>query len=261
MIIDSHSHVYLPVEKHLEIMDKEEISKTILFPTIVHPETTSNYNEYKTELNRLMQVLRGEINPVEERIKAIAELKQTVNKYPSRFIGFGGCPAGLELKQTQNWIENHIVNSGLKGIGEITLGTSQVALTENIFRATADYERLPLWFHTFNPLTSKDIKDLIALAEKYPKNIVILGHGGGSYWLETLEEITHLKNVYFDISASFTTHSVKIASELIPERVLFSIDMPYGSAQVMKTFVNDSVKDSGIRQLIFEQNIKNLLNL
>jgi hypothetical protein len=34
MIIDSHSHVYLPVEKHLEIMNKEDIDKTILFPTI-----------------------------------------------------------------------------------------------------------------------------------------------------------------------------------------------------------------------------------
>jgi predicted TIM-barrel fold metal-dependent hydrolase len=208
-----------------------------------------------------MQVLRGEINPLEERIKAIAELKQTVNKYSDRFIGFGACPAGLELEQTQSWIEEHIVNSDLKGIGEITLGANQIALTENIFKATAEYERLPLWFHTFNPLTSKDINDLIALAAKYPRSIVILGHGGGSYWLETLEEIIHLKNVYFDISASFTTHSVKIASEIIPERVLFSIDMPYGSAQVMKALVNDAVKDPGIRQLIFEQNIKNLLHL
>jgi len=41
MIIDSHSHVFLPVEKHLEIMGNDGIDKTVLFPTIIHPEKTS----------------------------------------------------------------------------------------------------------------------------------------------------------------------------------------------------------------------------
>lgn len=38
MIIDSHAHVVLPVEKHIEMMDSSGIDKTILFSTLVHPE-------------------------------------------------------------------------------------------------------------------------------------------------------------------------------------------------------------------------------
>ena len=83
----------------------------------------------------------------------------------------------------------------------------------------------------------------------------------GVFWLNILEEIVDLKNVYFDISASFTTHSVKIASELIPERVLFSVDMPYNSPAVMKKIVDESINDDGIKKLILAENIKNLLDI
>jgi len=102
MIIDSHSHVFLPVEKHLDIMNKEGIDKTVLFSTLVHPEKTSNYSEYKDELTLLHKILRGEINPIDSRIKAISELKQITNDYPDKFVGFGFCPIGLDLEQTGN---------------------------------------------------------------------------------------------------------------------------------------------------------------
>ena len=66
---------------------------------------------------------------------------------------------------------------------------------------------------------------------------------------------------YFDISASFTTHSVKIASELVPERVLFSVDMPYNTPDVMKKIVDESVSDAKVKDLIFAGNIKRLLEI
>jgi uncharacterized protein len=262
MIIDSHSHVTLPVEEHLEVMNLEGIEKTILFSTVVHPETASNLAEYKGELNRLYKILRGETNPMEARIKATYELKQTIDRHPNRFIGFGFCPIGMELEQTRQWIETQVMDNDFRGLGEFTFGEGQVDKTENVFKAISDYDGCyPLWFHTFNPLTAKDIRELLAMAQRYPNTTIILGHGSGSFWLETLEAMADLKNVYFDISASFTTHSVRIAAALLPERVLFSVDMPYGSARVMKALVDESVKDSAVRELVYSTNIKNLLNL
>ncbi|HEX7468471.1 MAG TPA: amidohydrolase family protein [Methanobacterium sp.] len=261
MIIDSHSHVILPVEKHLDIMIKEGIDKTVLFSTLVHPEKTSNYSEYKDELTLLHKILRGEINPIDSRIRAINELKQITNDYPDKFVGFGFCPIGLDLEQTDKWINDYVIGNSFKGIGEFTFGEGQVSKAENVFKSISDNDKYPLWFHTFHPLTIKDIKELLDLAKKYPNVIVILGHGAGSYWLDILEEIVNLKNVYFDISASFTMLSVKISSELIPERVLFSVDMPYNSPAVMKKIVDESVKDSVVKELILANNIKRLLGI
>lgn len=261
MIIDSHSHVFLPVNKHLDLMAKEGIDKTVLFSTLVHPETTVNYSAYKAELARLQKILRGEINPVDSRIKAITELKQIANDYPDKFVGFGFCPIGLDLEQTDKWINEFVIANSFKGIGEFTFGEGMVSKSENVFKSISGNDKYPLWFHTFHPLTIKDIKELLDLAKKYSNVKIILGHGAGSFWLEILEQIVNLKNVYFDISASFTTHSVKISSELIPERVLFSVDMPYNSPAVMKKIVDESVTDSKVKDLIFAGNIKRLLDI
>ncbi|PKP27995.1 MAG: amidohydrolase [Bacteroidetes bacterium HGW-Bacteroidetes-22] len=261
MIIDSHSHVFLPVEKHLEIMGNDGIDKTVLFPTIIHPEKTSDYSEYKEELRLLNKILRGEINPTDLRIRAISELRQITNDYPDKFVGFGSCPTGLDLEQTGKWINDYVIENSFKGIGELAFGEGQVNKAENIFKSISGNVRYPLWFHTFNPLTLNDIKELLVLAKKYPDVVVILGHGAGSYWLEIIEEIVNMKNVYFDISASFTIYSVKVSSELIPERVLFSVDMPYNSPAVMKKIVDESVKDQVVKELILANNIKRLLGI
>lgn len=261
MIIDSHSHVILPVESHLEVMKKEGIDKTVLFCTSVHPEKATSYAEYKEELTRLFKILRGEINPTESRIRAMDELKQITTAYPDKLVGFGSCPIGLDLAQTEKWINQYVVENSFKGIGEFTFGEGQVGSSENVFKAVSDYGKYPLWFHTFHPLTAKDINELLELAKRYPNVDIVLGHGGGIYWFDVIEKIVGMKNVYFDISASYTTHSVKIAAELIPERVLFSVDMPYNTPAVMKKIVDESVKDSAVKELVLAGNIKRLLGL
>ena len=53
MIIDSHAHVVLPIEKHIKMMDESGIDKTVLFSTLVHPEKSSNVKEFTTEMNKL----------------------------------------------------------------------------------------------------------------------------------------------------------------------------------------------------------------
>ncbi|XYJ23876.1 hypothetical protein ACSE3M_06430 [Bacillus velezensis] len=92
MIIDSHAHVVLPVEKHIEMMDSSGIDKTILFSTLVHPEKSESYDEFIQEMDVLNQILNNEINPLEARSKALEELRDAIAKYPDRFIGFGSVP-------------------------------------------------------------------------------------------------------------------------------------------------------------------------
>lgn len=260
MIIDSHSHVCLPVEEQINTLLNAGVEKTILFGTSVHPEKATNFAEYKDELIRLHKIIRGEINPLEARIKATEELHQVVTAFSDRFIGFGFCPTGMTEIETNEWITKNILAKNFYGIGEFTLPPGGINSTENIFKAVSGLCNLPLWFHTFNPMPLTDIKLLIEYARLYPKVNIILGHGGGSHWFEIIEEIARIKNIYFDISASFTTHSLKIASELIPERILFSVDMPYNSPLVMKTYVEECVKDNSVRELIFSENIKQLID-
>jgi len=57
MIIDSNTHVFLPVDKHLDRMINEGPDKTVLFSTLLHPEKTLYDSEYQDELIRLLKIL------------------------------------------------------------------------------------------------------------------------------------------------------------------------------------------------------------
>ena len=133
MIIDSHSHVILPVEKHLDIMAKEGIDKTVLFSTSIHPENAANYSEYKKELTQLHKIISGEVNSIDSRISAINELKQITNAYPDKFVGFGSYPLGLDLAQTEDWINKYIIGNSFKGIGELTVSEGQIKQDRKCF--------------------------------------------------------------------------------------------------------------------------------
>jgi predicted TIM-barrel fold metal-dependent hydrolase len=242
-------------------MGKEGVDKTVLFSTLVHPETAEDYKGYKNELNRLYQVLNGDINPTEARIQAIDELKQVISRFPGKFVGFGSCPLGFGLHQTQTWIETYIIKNHFYGIGELTPGSGKINLLEPLFKSLTDYPPMPLWIHTFNPLNNADLVELVELSRRFPLIPVIFGHGGGSYWLDLLEAIKEMNQAYFDISASFTAHSLQMASRLIPNRVLFSVDMPYGNIAVMKKLVDESIPDPKVKELVLSENIQHLLNI
>ena len=176
------------------------------------------------------------------------------------FMGFGTVPSGQDISFTSEWIEKHISGNNLSGIGEITFGAGMAHTTENIFRAVSDYGgRYPLWIHTFNPVTLDDIKAITGYAEMYPGVKTILGHGGGSYWLETVELIKDRMNIYYDISALFSVLPLKFASKEFPERVLFSSDMPYGSPYVARDTVEYVVEDKAVREMVLGGNILQLL--
>lgn len=261
MVIDSHAHVMLPPERQLQWMAEAKVDYTILFSSMVHPELAPNREGVEEELNKLYNILNGTINPHHERICAIQELVDIIKSAPEKYIGFGPIPLGLSYHDSLEWIDRYILANKLRGIGELAPGTGQIPQLEPLFRASHDTGNLPLWVHTFFPLTFEDIKELLNLAKRYPTVPLILGHLGGIHWLNTLKAVKDIPNVYLDLSASFTTIAPALAIQEYPERTLFGSDSPYCSPLTARTIIEQTIKDRYILEQVLGGNISRLLSL
>jgi predicted TIM-barrel fold metal-dependent hydrolase len=261
MIIDSHAHVVLPPECQLEMMAQAGVDRTVLFPTMIYPETAKNLEAFEREMVSLYEILNGTQNALAARIRSLDELAQTVKANPGKYLGFGSMPLGLSVADSLEWAERYIVGNGFKGIGELAPGEGKIALLEPVFQASANAGNLPLWIHTFFPFTLEDIKELLVMAKRYSDVPVIMGHMGGIHWLQVLKAIKELPNVYLDLSAAFTTMAPGFAIREYPEKVLFASDAPYSTPLAMRTMVEQLVTDKGVLERVMGGNIAGLLDL
>lgn len=263
MIIDSHQHVVLPPEKQLQWMAEGSIDKVILFASTIHPETAKNLTGVRQELNRLYTILNGATatHLREEKIASLDQLSDVIAQHPQRYVGFGNLPIGMTYEENGEWIERQILARGFRGIGELAPGTGKVKKLEPLFQAAQENGKLPLWVHTFIPFQLEDIKELLALAKKYPEVPLIMGHLGGLYWVDTLEAVKEIPNVYLDLSAVYTTMAPYYAIHELPERTLFSSDAPYSLPKVSRMMVEELIKDPAIRRQVLGENIAGLLEL
>lgn len=61
---------------------------------------------------------------------------EAVRAYPNCFLGFGDVPLGMELEETEKWIDTQITSNSLYGIGEFTPGSEQqIMQLDTIFQA------------------------------------------------------------------------------------------------------------------------------
>ena len=122
--------------------------------------------------------------------------------YPNCFLGFGDVPLGMELEETEKWIDTQITSNSLYGIGEFTPGSEQqIMQLDTIFQALTATRIYPVWVHTFHPVTVDGIKLLMSLCEQYSGIPVIFGHLGGSNWMDVIKFAKEHGNVYLDLSA------------------------------------------------------------
>jgi predicted TIM-barrel fold metal-dependent hydrolase len=205
--------------------------------------------------------LNGVKNPLEERIRAINELVTVIANNPGKYIGFGSIPTGLSHHENLEWIEKYILANNLCGIGELAPGSGQIAQLEPLFSASRETGNLPLWVHAFLPLHFEDIKELLALVQKFPTVPLIVGHLGGVHWLNTLKAVRDIPNVYLDLSATFTTMAPALAIREYPERTLFSSDAPYSSPLTARTIIEQVVEDRYVLEQVLGGNIARLLQL
>lgn len=265
MIVDSHEHIMLPTEKQIKMMDAASIDKTILFCSTPHPEKAASLDEVETEMNALYKVLAGanskEANVVRQK-KNVADLVATIKSSPNRFLGFGSVPLGMSLMETSEWINDIIIANSLQGVGEFTPGNEQQILQlDTVFQAIMESEILPIWVHTFDPVTMEGITLLMSLCEKYPEIPVIFGHLGGTNWIEVIKFAKTHKNAYLDLSAAFASIATKMALIELPERCLFSSDAPYGEPYLYRELVEFVSPSKQITNMALGDNIMRLLHI
>ncbi|MBF4692074.1 amidohydrolase family protein [Fusibacter ferrireducens] len=262
MIIDGHSHVTLPVEAHIKAMDKSGVDKTVLFSTSFHPEVAEDAQGVKEAMYFLNDLLAGKKGSmVEIREKANAELVMAIEQHPSRYIGFGGVPAGLDLETTKQFIHDNVKKHNLAGMGEFTFGTGQVHLMENVFKSTLEFNNMPIWIHAFFPLNMQDIKAIAELAKQYPRTPVILGHLGGSNWLDTLALAKEIPNLYLDTSAYYSTFVLGIVINELPQKCIFGVDRPFGDIQLSLDALRSVAKTPDVAKAVLGENMAKLLKL
>ena len=265
MVIDSHEHIMFPAKMQLDKMDEAGVDKTVLFCTAPHPKKAGTLSELEAEMAALNKILAGS-NTKEDNIsrlkKNIAEVVEAVRTYPDRFLGFGAVPLGMELEETEEWIDTQITSNSLYGIGEFTPDSEQqIMQLETIFRALKNTRIYPVWVHTFHPVTIGGIKCLMSLCEKYPGIPVIFGHLGGSNWMDVIAFAKEQGNVYLDLSAAFTPLSVKTALTEMPERCLFGSDAPFGEPNLCRQLIEFVSPSSSITGMALGGNIERLLQI
>jgi predicted TIM-barrel fold metal-dependent hydrolase len=264
MIVDSHEHVILPTENQLENMDKAGVDKTILFTTSPHPEKAQSLAEFEQEFQSLNVILSAHFNK-EERCRnvkrTIDELCQVLKTHSDRFYGFGMVPFFLSDKETGSWIEENILANSLNGIGEISPANGTARLLSPIFKAASQYDRLPVWLHTFHPVTRDDIMEIAALCDQFPNVPVIFGHMGGINWLDVIHLAKEHPNIHLDLSATFTAIAPHFAMNELPERTLFSSDAPYGDPVLSRQMVERLSPSKEITERVLGGNIIDMLRL
>ena len=267
MIVDGHQHVMLPTSMQIQKMDEAGVDKTILFSTTPHVEKaeTATLDAIGAEMQVLYQLLAGGYSPEVRSAKmkdTILELGQAIQNAPGRFYGFGPVPLGLADSDTAEWVKTYIIGNSFKGIGEFTPGSeTQISQREPVFKALADYPGLPIWVHTFNPVTLNGIKILMELCRKYPTVPVIFGHMGGSNWMDVIAFAKEQGNAYLDLSAAFTPLSVKTALTEVPERCLFGSDAPFGEPKLCRQLIEFVSPSTSATEMALGGNIERLLQI
>ena len=254
----------LPSSLQILKMEEAGIEQAVLFPTSIHMEQAETLEEMEKELHSLNHVLSGgggiksEIQRMEQ---SLSELSAAVSQNPDRFYGFGCVPLGLSADETALWIETRIIKKKFLGLGEFTPGTEANMLQlRQIFSVISEYPGIPIWIHTFSPVTKAGLQILMEFCIQFPKVPVIFGHMGGIRWMETLSFAKKHKNVYLDLSAPYTSLSLRAALKELPERCFYGSDAPFGEPLFLRQMIEYFAAPETAKQVLGE-NIKALLNI
>jgi len=242
-ILDGHSHVVLPAERHVALLDEAGVSRAVLLVARPHPERATDLAGFKQELAALGQTVAGGHNVGDSIRPAMTQLHETISLYPDRFIGFGQVPLNAPTADLETWVQTEIIERGLRGIGEISVPPGRAALLEPALRAASDHDGgLPVLVHAFAPQTIEDIKTFATLAAAYPSVPLILGQLCGLNWLEAIEIVKGATgNLYLDLATPIVSFAPYLAVREIPRRILFASNAPYSEPVVARFIVERAI--------------------
>ncbi|MBD0741214.1 amidohydrolase family protein [Streptomyces sp. CBMA152] len=261
MIIDAHSHVHDPLDRHLADLDAAGVDRTVLFGTRPHPERAVDLPSLRREFSVLDNALAGRGNVIDGYRTAWQELDEALAAHPDRFIGFGSVPLTLPEDEVAAMVEREVVGRGLHGIGELTPPPGEAARIEPILRAAHDHGGLPVVVHGFAPTTAEDLRTLSQLATEYPAVPLVVSQLGGMNWMDAIELVRDTPSMYLELSTAPIAFAVRLAIQEIPARTLFGSDAPYGDPVVARTTVERVTSPGEIRDRVLGGTLGELLGI
>lgn len=265
MIIDFHTHIFPDkiAEKTIESlagksgltastngtlegllvsMETSGVDLSVILPVATKPEQMENINAYA---------------------------KSVCEKYPGKLISFGGIhPDCLDYKGALNGIKK----AGLKGI-KIHPDYQQVFIDDVRYMNIIEYaDALGLIIVTHagtdigmpNPVHCPPDKLRKVLDTIRPKKFVAAHYGGWQQWQQVYECLAG-ENVYLDTAFTFDYIEkemfLKILDKHDENKILFATDSPWSFADADIKAVKTLVTDVKIREKIFSENARKLLEI
>ncbi|MCP2166429.1 amidohydrolase family protein [Goodfellowiella coeruleoviolacea] len=260
MIIDAHSHVHDPLDRHIALLDEAGVDRAVLFPTRPHPERATDLAALRRELGALDSALAGR-GDADGYQRAWRELTDALAAHPDRFLGFRSVRLDRPAAEVAEAVHRDVVGQGLRGVGELTPPPGRADLLEPVLRAAHEHGGLPVVVHGFAPTTAADLRTLAGLARRYPKAPLVISQLGGLNWMEAIELVRDTPSAYLELSTAYLVFAVRLAVAEIPERTLFGSDAPYGDPVLARATVERVVAPGEVRDRVLGGTLAALLGL
>jgi predicted TIM-barrel fold metal-dependent hydrolase len=227
------------VDDLLRVMDEDEVHKAVIFGfPWKSPDHYRRHNDYVME---------------------------AVQRHKGRFVGF--CTFS-PLSREGALETERCLGQGLSGVGELAVYqsglTEEVCLgLEEVMSICAGLEA-PILLHANEPVGHEyagkapmTLGQIYHFIKTYPLNRIVLAHWGGGLLFYTLmkKEVRDvMKNVWFDTAASpylYDLRIYKVASELVPDKILFGSDYPLiRPKKYLKEIEDSGITDEAFRRLV-----------
>lgn len=247
MIVDCHFHVdetMLTLEKMIEGMDQNGISKTALIPPM-NETMFEIHSTYQYNLQRLFRFLILNVpgiglkiydglvddgffklygnryrifdSPNNELVAA------AIDKYPDRFLGWAA--VNPTIPESVKEVESFLNKPGFIGVKAHPFMHQYSIKTLDSIAAMCQSKNIPILIHL-----SSETDSYKYLPQHYPELKIIYAHAGLPFWKKLWIYVKDQPNVFIDTSSDYLTPTiVRMAVETMGyQKVLYGCDGPYG---------------------------------
>lgn len=256
MKIDIHVHDTEPIELLLKSMEKNQIDKALVCSSAVAKgEAIHCFEDAKVMLDNVAraQKEKGSTQSAQEVNQALAK---KLKPFEGTLYGMG--KVDLNANDVTDQLES-IREEGLYGVGEIIGIHRQIERLVPVLAFSSENKPFPVFIHCDFPVDAKDIKDLFALIKDYPGARIIIGHLGGNYWMDVLEEMKSVDNCLLDCSEVVNFVPLYIAACEEKDRLAFGSDFPWDRMEVNLARLAEMDIDSSVLEKIMGRNAERFL--
>ncbi|MEL7610635.1 MAG: amidohydrolase family protein [Bacillota bacterium] len=256
MRIDAHVHCTDPAALLTGMLDKLGLDKAVVCSSgVARGETIKTLEDAKAAMGGIARAQSaGGVRSVSQVNRALAEV---VNGNGERCIGF----AKLDLfSPTLRQDAEEAVSLGFAGFGEI-IGIHGNADKVDSVLSLADDAGLPVFIHCDYPVDAADLGALFQMIRRYARAKVVVGHMGGDFYLDALEQAAGLQNAYVDTSEVVNQVALQVAASTMPERLLYASDFPFDCAESMLCRIDCLALDAAVKERVMGLNALELLDL